>query len=257
MPNVSKWKQSAQGAAAVKSAKYREINKWKDRLASLRDNESKLKNPQGRVRSAEENKQILLAVMGVLERRLSEPGAEHMTWTSIEQEVSNLLKCRPEHVFELRTHFQKHKELPEVTVTGRGGASENFDCDKSATITSNLLLKLAQVVDNTHSKGVSVTNKKVRAFFKGKCNVTTSRSSVQRAMWLLGLNWRPTKPRARTLGAFRLEAIRNYLIKLDAYIREIESSSNPRNCVFVFTDESYIHNTHGSKHSYFSTTIDR
>jgi hypothetical protein len=53
----------------------------------------------------------------------------------------------------------------------------------------------------------------------------------------------------RTLGSFRLKAIREFLISLDKYMHAIENG-NQDGLVFVFTDESYVHNTHALDHSY-------
>jgi hypothetical protein len=165
--------------------------------------------------------------MGILDRQLKEPGSEHITWMPMEDEVADLLCCCQSHVFHVRNHFETHKELPIVdTSSGRGAASDKFDRDKISSITSDMLIEIAKFVDDTHSKGASVTNKKVRAYIKVEFNVVVTRSSVQRAMKRLGLTWRPSKPRARTLGAFRLEAIHNFLIKLDEYVREMESTTN-------------------------------
>jgi hypothetical protein len=196
MPKANKRKRALQGAAAVKSKKYRDINQWKDKLTRLRGLEHKVKNPKGRTRSNDENKLIMLAVMGVLECRLNEPGAKHLTWTTIEEEVAVLLCCRQAHVFHVRNYFVNHSELPPIETAARGVGSYKYNRDKISVVTSELLLEIATFVDDTHSKGASVTNKKVRAYLKAKAQVDVSRSSVQRAMKKLGLNWRPTRPRA-------------------------------------------------------------
>ena len=63
----------------------------------------------------------------------------------------------------------------------------------------------------------------------------------------LGLSYRKVKPRKRTLGAYRLEVIRDFLIEYDKYYKLIEEG---KDYVFVFMDESYVHSTHSSERSF-------
>jgi hypothetical protein len=59
----------------------------------------------------------------------------------------------------------------------------------------------------------------------------------------LGLSWRKVKPKKRTLGSYRKDAIRDFLIGYDKHYRD-------PNVIFVYTDESYIHAGHGVANSY-------
>jgi hypothetical protein len=255
MPPKTKRARHSQSNQSRKKAKQRELDKWCNRLQIFIDNEDSLKNKQGKTRTIEEHCLILLQFVDVLQTMVNNK-EEQITWTKIEAEVSQKCRCGKELANRLRTYFfSSQGKVLEVETSGRGGASETFDRDKHASIKSVDLLRIAKFVDDTHGKGASVTNKKICSFLKDKHDLTVTPNSVQRAMRLLGLNWKPTKPRARTLGAFRLEDIRKYLIQLDRYVKEIESG-NPNNYVFVFTDESYVHDTHCQHNSYFADNSD-
>jgi hypothetical protein len=249
MPIANKRQKHSQKAAAIKKAKYKKVKEWKDVLASLREHDHKLKNPRGRVREPEENKLIMLSVIASLERRLNEEDNDKISWTAIDREIVDTLHCHISHVSSVCSHFEKHKELPDFDIAGRGGASETYDRDKQSTIKAVTLVAIASYVDEMHAKGAPVTNKKVRGMLTDKYQLNVTRQSVQWAMKKLGLSWRPSKPKARTLGAYQLEAIQKYLIKLDEFVKEMESG-NPHDLVFVFTDESYIHPTHSVSSSY-------
>jgi hypothetical protein len=65
----------------------------------------------------------------------------------------------------------------------------------------------------------------------------------------IGLTWRPVKYQKRTMGAYRMDALRDFLIKLNDYYADyINNPDSPY--VFVFTDESYVHQTHAQKHTW-------
>jgi hypothetical protein len=59
----------------------------------------------------------------------------------------------------------------------------------------------------------------------------------------LRLKWIRTKPKKRTLGSYRHEHIRDFLIDYAKYLKD-------PNVVLIYTDESYIHSTHGTTLSY-------
>jgi transposase len=187
MPPTSKRKQQSQLANAKRQAKYCKIKEWKDLLKELHSHEHKLKNPQGRVCENEENKMIMLVLLGILEQRLNEDDAHKITWTPIEREASNMLHCHISHVTSVHKQFEKHKVIPHFDIKGRGGASETYDRDRQSTIKQVTLVEIAKYVDEMHSKGCSVTNKKVRGMLKSKFELKVTRRSIQRAMKKLGL----------------------------------------------------------------------
>lgn len=67
----------------------------------------------------------------------------------------------------------------------------------------------------------------------------------------LGLSWAPMKHKPRTFAAHRHEHLPNFLIKLNSSTKEI-NKGNRRELLFVFTDESYIHQNHQLGKTYLS-----
>ena len=70
-------------------------------------------------------------------------------------------------------------------------------------------------------------------------------------MTKLGLSWAPVKHKPRMFAAHRHEHLRNFLIKLNSYTKEI-NEGNRFELLFVFTDESYIHQNHQLGKTYLS-----
>jgi hypothetical protein len=64
----------------------------------------------------------------------------------------------------------------------------------------------------------------------------------------LGLSWSKIKPKKKTLDAYRLKAIPDFLIESDLVYKSILSGDS--DFVYVFTDESYVHQGHAMDHTY-------
>jgi hypothetical protein len=173
-----------------------------------------------------------------------------LTWTSIEETVARDFCVKQANLTELRSTFL---DDGDVVVFGqeneRGGAAENYDHTKQEKISSEVLLELTKYIDQQHAEGRSVTNRKLRNWLRDEHGTDVSRRTLQRKLKALGLSWSKVKPQKRTLSSFRLKAIRDYLIEFSNCVQEMENG-NPNDYVFVFQDESYIHNTHAGGYSY-------
>jgi hypothetical protein len=112
------------------------------------------------------------------------------------------------------------------------------------------LLSLCQWVDKQHSEGRTVTNSKARNFIRITFEIEVTQRSVRRYFSRLGLSWQRVKTKKRTLDGYRIDAIREFLIKLDKYV--VGMADNDNNVVPVCTDESYLHNNHSSGKSYYA-----
>lgn len=255
MPRVSKRRRHSQTVHATKKRKERKANIWRNRLEVFSELKEIIKNPKGRSRTLEENKLLLLALYRELRQRVEsmDNGALHpssITWTYIEETVAHDFCVKKEHLTELRSTFL---DDGDVLVFGqeneRGGAAENYDHTKQEKVSSAILLELAKYIDQQHAEGRCVTNRKLRNWLRDEHGVDVSRRTVQRKLKELGLSWSKVKPQKRTLSSFRLKAIRDYLIEFSNHVQEIENG-NPNDYVFVFQDESYIHNTHAGGYSY-------
>ena len=255
MPRVNKRRRHSQTVQATKKRKERKANIWRNHLEVFSELKEIIKNPNGRSRTLEENKLLLLALLRELRQRVEsmDNGTLHpssLTWTSIEETVAHDFCVKQANLTELRSTFL---DDGDVVVFGqeneRGGAAENYDHTKQEKISSEVLLELTKYIDQQHAEGRSVTNRKLRNWLRDEHGTDVSRRTLQRKLKALGLSWSKVKPQKRTLSSFRLKAIRDYLIEFSNYVQEMENG-NPNDYVFVFQDESYIHNTHAGGYSY-------
>ena len=70
-------------------------------------------------------------------------------------------------------------------------------------------------------------------------------------MKLLDQTWHPVRQKKRTFSFHHHTNLRDYLILLNSYINHINEGTEKK-YVFVFSDESYIHQSHISKYSYIT-----
>ncbi len=223
---------------------------WKGHLEKFEEMKvQEFRNPNGRERSDAENKMIMLVVMEVIRSKLESDEWSSISWTYVDKEVARILMVDKVHVSILRKFCYDEGELPDIKTGTRGRGSSAFNKESMFSINESQVKALASHVDSTHAKGETCTNKKLRVFMKDEHGLEVSRTTMQRTMKRLGLSWRKVKPKARTFGAYRNEAIRDYLIDLDKYTREI-ANGNEKGLVFVFMDESYVHDNHAAAYSF-------
>ena len=102
-------------------------------------------------------------------------------------------------------------------------------------------------MDERHTKGSTVHRQGLINWVRDEFQITISKTTMTSYLKKLGLTYRATKPRKRTLQSYRLTMIRDYLIKLNDYYDRIRAGED---LVLVFMDESYVHNTHASRNSF-------
>jgi len=247
----------SQSKEAKKKQKQRRHKQWNDDLVYLESLIGDFQNPKGKSRTEEENRIAVLVLVDVVRTRIRqhanprvhEEDKESLSWSSIEKKVAEILHYDPLTVKEIRKSVMDDGDLPDRDVKPRGGAADGAKPPSNQLLQQEALEQVVRYVNSEHGKGSTVTNKKLRAHILKKLGVVVSRTTMQRTMRRLGLCWSAVKPKPRTLGAYRLEEIRNFLIELDELVRAMESGEES-NAVLVFTDESYVHNTHASKFSY-------
>ena len=104
------------------------------------------------------------------------------------------------------------------------------------------------LVDTMHSEGKGVVARHIIAHLLDCYEILIHRRTAGRIVRQLGLTWAPMKPMQRTFASYRKVVMRNYLVKLDACVKQQSNGDDSR--VFVFTDESYVNTNHGTKRSY-------
>ena len=101
-----------------------------------------------------------------------------------------------------------------------------------------------------HSNGTTVTARKVQAFLLMEYGIEVHCSTISCAVRKMGLTWAPMKAKKRTYNDIHKKTLRDYLITLDKYTKEEAEQGENWDYVWVFMDESYIHQNHNCKYSY-------
>ena len=227
---------------------YNTRKKQVDYMFSLKD---MIGNDRGRIRTFEENRVTLLAMIAMMQLWLEmvDKGALDVldwTWSHFDMIFSRAMKQKQQHIRSLRTHYAEHQE---VLVFGeekgedslRGKASKNYK--ESRILTDQQCQWIIKYVDDEHAEGRSVNNTNLRSALFTEFDLELSRQTTANYLKLLGLSWKKAKGRSRKFGDYRSDAIRSYLIGLSKYKKD-------DNCVFVYTDESYVHSSHCAGNSY-------
>jgi transposase len=222
-----------------------------------------LKNENGKSRTFEENKLLIYAIQAALNRRIEALQNKTLcpteaSWRHIEEEVARDFRVRRENITDLRKEYFRNGEVlmcgeyagddDDVANMQRGAANPKYH-QRQQKLFGPHYLAITKFVDDKHSKGQGVTNRKVRNHLRKEFGVKVDKRSIRRIFRKLGLTWMKVRPKRRTLNAFRRTSIRDFLIKFDEYYRHIRDD-NPKGYVFVYLDESYVHQTHAGSYSY-------
>ena len=243
-------KRKCRSKAAIYKRNERESKKWQSELDVLLFHCKKLKRHNGKLYTPEENALFVRAIVACLDRHVR--AGDSISWTGIDLEISGMFHVSVLHITWLRQTFLREGKLVDQEASKRGcgvGSSKN----KATKVNEAAVKEIAKYVDTLHSKCSTVTLTKINAMLRDTFGVEVHQSTISRIMTRLGLSWAPIKYKPRTFAAHRHEHLRNYLIKLDAYTKEIKDG-NKRELMFVFTDESYIHQNHQGGKTYLSQT---
>jgi transposase len=267
MPRCSKKKRAnaTKNEALCHSRKL--LKYWKGQLAEF--DGADLSNKGGLVRTSHENALVLCSIKMLLRLYLNlvedkYATVESINWTMIEEAVSLALHVKEAHVKKVRVEFFDTGNIVGIEDEDADFDDETintFECYEQSTKNKLSKIELQQMiseVDERHRAGRSVTNRIMRNFIKDKFNKSMGRSSVQRYFTILGLQWKPIKCKKRNVGAYRMDLLRDFLIKYnDYYTKFIEADDPEKDCdfIFVYTDETYINKGIGSSHSYFGANL--
>ena len=111
--------------------------------------------------------------------------------------------------------------------------------------------ELANITDEKYSVGKDVVARDGMAYWLEKNYILVHRTTAGRAMKSTGLTWDSICKEKRTYAFYRIVSIRDFIITLDKYEKEIKEGNNYY--IFVFIDESYVNTNHASKNEYLST----
>ena len=133
MPRLKKRFRLSQSLHACKKRKERLANSWRNQLEVFSDFCQEIKNPNGRSRTLEENKLLILALRAYLRRKVESMNEGNLypsaiTWTSIEEEVARDFCVGREYLTEIRRIFLDEGDVVVFgTENARGGAAEKYD----------------------------------------------------------------------------------------------------------------------------------
>jgi hypothetical protein len=130
-----------------------------------------VKSPNGKSRSYEENKLFILALRATLRRQIEAIQENRLSplklsWTLIEEEVARDFHVGREYISKVRCTLI---EDGDVTVFGLleepGGVAPGCSHNKQTKIPAHVLISMASYIDEMHSKGASVTNRRLQNRF--------------------------------------------------------------------------------------------
>ena len=246
---------AALAAKAKKRARERRIAERDKEVAAFCQHAAGLSNENGRSRTFEENRVVLLAMMITMQlwmeliRGVSWDPLD-WTWSQFDSMISSSLHMLQEHCRRLRLHFV---EKNEVLVFGQergelsrcGGAAVQHN--NHNRLSPSHLQWIVEYVDNEHAAGRTVNNGRIRAAIFSEFGIELSKTTMSTYFKNVGLTWKKTKSRRRDFAAYCTDAIRTYLVELHK-LRQQKAENN--NIVFVYTDESYVHQTHCQDNSF-------
>ena len=133
----------------------------------------------------------------------------------------------------------------------RGLGSSNSKVLPHTKVTGEMLKGIAKLVDEQHSKGKAIVARDIVAYLLENCYLRIHQTTAGRTLKGMGITWSPIKKAKRSYASYRIASIRDFLIKLDLYERDMQEGNGVY--IKVFTDESYVNTNHASKNSYLPT----
>ena len=235
----------------IKKRKEERHAEWEDNIGLFEDLLDPLVKSKTKKRTLEEHRLILLSLLATARRRFDLCDIDDVNWTSIEREVASDLRVGFLLVNKLRKHLFETGEILDPT-------EEKIDDNKEESnriwyqtkIPAETKQAIFCYMDSLHQQGETVVASKVKAHLLLEYGIDVHRTTVSRAVKSLGLSWAPMKPKKRTFADHHSQTLRKYLILLDHYIKEEREEGENWDYVWIFMDESYIHQNHKSQFSY-------
>ena len=169
----------------------------------------------------------------------------------IGEEVARDFEVGINYVRELRQDFMEDGDILVYGGNSRGLGSQIAKVPPKNKVTGDMLKCIAKVVDEEHSKGKAVVARDIVAYLLENFYLKVNRTTAGRALKGMGLTWAPIKKVKRSYSSYRIASIREFLINLDLYEKEVQER-----CVEyikVFTDESYVNTNYSSTFAYLPT----
>jgi hypothetical protein len=128
---------------------------------------------------------LILALRAYLRRKVESMDEgdlypSSITWTSIEEEMARDFCVRREHLTEIRRIFLDEGDVVVFgTENARGGAAaENYDHSSEQKVSIEHLKEMVKFIDQQHSEGRSVSDRKVRNWLRQDQGIEASRRTI-------------------------------------------------------------------------------
>lgn len=127
----------------------------------------------------------------------------------------------------------------------RVSGAEGSKVKKDVKMTREVLVALAEIVDEALSKGKAPTSNMIVVYVQDKHRIRIHQIIAGRGKCKLCLWWAPLQAARRACVSYCAKVIRDYLVTLDKYVKLIKTEGS--NKVFVFMDKSYVDIHHTQK----------
>ena len=152
----------------------------------------------------------------------------------------------------VKNHWWEHQELYETTSTGKGTTTKKDDGRRR--LTDEQEEQLRKFINGEHEAGRQVFRRTVAEWMHKTCEMEEQPSNRAVGALLSRLGYKRRRGRIKTppLDADRLARIRQFLVQMDL----VKSAEDAGQAVFVYMDESFVHQAHGSAYSFFPSDED-
>ena len=152
----------------------------------------------------------------------------------------------------VKNHWWEHQELYETTSTGKGTTTKKDDGRRR--LTDEQEEQLRKFINGEHEAGRQVFRRTVAEWMHKTCEMEEQPSNRAVGALLSRLGYKRRRGRIKTppLDADRLARIRQFLVQMDL----VKRAEDAGQAVFVYMDESFVHQAHGSAYSFFPSDED-
>jgi transposase len=205
------------------------LSYWKESKGEIE--EFDLSNKHGRSRTDHENKLIVCALYLLLSTYLDFVEQKKMkvrdiSWNKIYTEVASKLHVRKYHVIQLH---QQLIEDGDILIFGAGDGSKRGPKEHvHRRLNQQQIQSIVDKVDEYHANGQKVTNREIRNFLTLEYNITLSKMAVSKYFKRLGLTWKKVTNKKRSVGEYRRDLLRTFIIEFDKVMTAI--NRDPENC---------------------------
>jgi hypothetical protein len=214
-------KSRANGASAKRI--HRKKKYWNDQLSQF--HEYDLGNVKGKVRTYEQNKCVLQAMKLALQICVdlmndtdSNFSSSDINWTKIDHYIQQNMGMKLNHVIELREEFLKNGNVLVFGKNIENDDNNHNNINPQSKLTRDQITGILQEVDRAHSNGESVTRQIMINYVRQTYDITVTKSTMSNYFRQLGLSWQNIKTKRRNVGAYRMDILRDYLIKLNDFL---------------------------------------